>query len=365
MTTPLPMTPGRRTSLLLGVPVLLALLALSVHIFVFRILVLLVNENPTSRSVSLSVPVRGGQVRVTSNNGNVVFQTSPHTSQILVRGQLTSTFVRPVFAHQVTASGLNIGPTCRVPVAICSANFTVTGPSGLPVNLSAQFGNLTTSHLRGPVTLTGNSGDIYTSSLTGRIQLTDQFGNIHASRLDGTMRVVNNSGDIDISSLTGPIQLTDQFGNIRASGLAGSTRLVNNSGDIKVSGATGDTQLRDAFGNVNVTGLSAATVAASDNSGDITLRFTTVPRQVTVDDSFGNVTLVLPAGSTAYQVHTRNSFGSTHVSVPQNPAARDVIRVSNNSGDIAIINGGQPTPSSGPQPVRPVRPARPARATRH
>ncbi len=125
------------------------------------------------------------------------------------------------------------------------------------------------------------------------------------------MRVVNNSGDIDISSLTGPIQLNDQFGNINASRLDGSIRLGNNSGDINVSGATGDTRLQDAFGNINVTGLAAASVVAADNSGDITLRFATVPRQVNVTDSFGNVTLILPVGSTAYQVHTHNSFGST------------------------------------------------------
>ena len=114
-------------------------------------------------------------------------------------------------------------------------------------------------------------------------------------------------------------------------------RLGNNSGDINVSGATGDTRLQDAFGNITVTGLAAANVVATNNSGDITLRFATVPRQVNVTDSFGNVTLVLPAGSTAYQVHTHNSFGSTNVSVPRSPTATHVIKVSNNSGDITIV----------------------------
>ncbi|MGP8000935.1 MAG: DUF4097 family beta strand repeat-containing protein [Streptosporangiaceae bacterium] len=346
MAAPLPMTPARRTTLLIGVPVLLALLTLGVHTFVKRTVLFLVNENPVGRSVALTAPVTGGQVRVTSNNSNLVFRTSPHASQIQVRGRLTSTFVKPLFAHQVTASGLSFGPDCRVPGGNCSASFTVTAPSGLPVNVSTQFGSLTTSHLRGPITLAGNSGDIDAASLTGRVQVTDQFGTIHARQLTGSIRVVNNSGDIDISSLTGPIQLTDQFGNINAAGLAGSSRLVNNSGDIDVSGATGDTQLRDAFGNINMTGLSAATVSASNNSGDVTLRFTTVPRQVTVNDSFGNVTLILPAGAVAYQVHTRNSFGSTSVSVPTSPTARDVVRVTNNSGDITIINGQSPPPAA-------------------
>ena len=362
MAAPLPMTPARRTTLLIGVPVLLALLALGVHTFVKRTLLFLVDGTPVSRSVALSAPVTGGRVRVTSNNGNLVFRASPRTSQIQLRGQLSSTFARPGFAHQLTASGLSFGPVCRIPVGNCSASFSVTAPAGLPVNVSTEFGNLITSQLLGPITLTGNSGDVDASSLTGRIQVSDQFGTIHAGRLAGTIRVANNSGDIDISSLTGPIQLTDQFGNIHASALTGSMRLVNNSGDIDVSGATGDTQLQDAFGNIDVTGLSAATVVAGNNSGDITLRFSTVPRQVTVNDSFGNVTLVLPAGAVAYQVHTHNSSGSTSVSVPNSPAARDVIRVTNNSGDITIINGQSPPAS--PSAARAPRTPRPARAAR-
>jgi hypothetical protein len=57
---------------------------------------------------------------------------------------------------------------------------------------------------------------------------------------------------------------------------------------------------------------------------------------VTVTDSFGNITLVLPPGPVAYPVATRNSFGSTTVSVPRSPTAGNVITASNNSGDITI-----------------------------
>jgi len=76
---------------------------------------------------------------------------------------------------------------------------------------------------------------------------------------------------------------------------------------------------------------------ARNNSGDISLTFTKVPRQVTVTDSFGDITLVLPPGSATYRVATRNSFGSTTVSVPQSPTAGNVITASNNSGNITII----------------------------
>jgi hypothetical protein len=64
---------------------------------------------------------------------------------------------------------------------------------------------------------------------------------------------------------------------------------------------------------------------------------------VTVTDSFGDITLVLPPGSATYRVATRNSFGSTTVSVPQSPTAGNVITASNNSGNITIITQNEQT----------------------
>jgi hypothetical protein len=334
--TPLPMTRGRRTALVIGVPVAVALIAACVPLWARAALQWVASTDTVGYPVAFSAPVQGGQVRVISNKGDLVFRTSATAQQISVRGHLSSSLARPTFSHRSTAAGLALTSGCNVPIGNCNIGFTVTAPAGLPVTLSNAFGNLTASHLPGPVTLSNNSGDIITSALSGRIQLNDQFGNINASQLHGSMRVVNNSGDIDVAGLTGPIQLYDQFGNINASQLYGSTRLVNNSGDINVSGTTGDTQLQDQFGNINLTALAAASVTATNSSGDITLRFAAVPKQVNITDSFGNVTLILPVGSTAYQVRTHNSFGSTNVSVPQSTTSAHVIRVSNNSGDITI-----------------------------
>lgn len=334
--TSLPMNRARRTTLVIGVPLAVALIAACVPLWSRMALQWLASNDMISYSVAFSAPVRAGQVKVASSNGDMVFRTSATARRISVRGHLSSSLARPAFSHLDTATGLHLNSSCHVPFGNCSINFAVTAPAGLPVTLDDAFGNLTAGHLSGPVSLSDNSGDISTSDLGGQIHLSDQFGNIGATRLHGSIRVVNNSGDINVASLTGPIQLNDQFGNINARQLDGSTRLVNNSGDINVAGATGDTRLQDAFGNIDVTGLAAASVVAANNSGDVTLRFATVPRQVTVTDAFGNVTLILPAGSTAYQVHTHNSFGSTSVSVAQNPASAHVIQVSNKSGDITI-----------------------------
>jgi S-adenosylmethionine hydrolase len=298
--TSLPMTRGRRLTLAIGVPVAVALILVCVPLWARGALQVVANHDQVGYSVAVSAPVRGGQVKVTSGNGDLVFRTSRTAHDISVRGHLSGALARPTFSHQSTATGLDLNSGCNAPFGNCNISFTVTAPAGLPVTLDDAFGNLTAGHLSGPVSLSNNSGDIDTSDLDGRIQLNDQFGNIWASQLRGTMRMVNNSGDIN------------------------------------VSGATGDTQLQDSFGNIYLTGLAAASVVATNNSGDITLRFATVPTQVNVTDSFGNVTLILPAGAVAYQVHTHDSFGSTSVSVAQSPTSAHVIRVNNNSGDITI-----------------------------
>jgi DUF4097 and DUF4098 domain-containing protein YvlB len=335
--TPLRMTPARKLTLAIGVPVALALIAGLVPLWARGFIAFIAARDQVGYTVRLSTPVRDAQVRVSVGNGNMVFRTSRAARDISVLGRLSGSLARPTFSHSATSTaGLDLNSNCNVPFGDCNINFAVTAPAGLPVTLNDSFGNLTAGQLPGPVSLTDNSGDIFTSDLFGQIQLNDQFGDINASRLHGSVRVLNNSGDINLFGATGPIRLNDQFGNINTSGLDGSTRLVNNSGDINVSGATGDTQLKDAFGNIYVTGLAAASAVAANNSGDITLRFATVPQQVTVTDSFGNVTLLLPAGAVAYQVHTHNSFGSTSVSVAQSPTSSHVIRVSNNSGDITI-----------------------------
>jgi hypothetical protein len=293
-----PMTRARWVVLAVGLPVVLALIAFAVDGWVNRTVIYLADQHDVGYSVRFSVPPAHGQVRVHSTNGDLTVKTGTGP-QIKVQAHLSGSFVRPSFSHQSTAAGLSLNPECHVP-GNCLLNLDVTVPAGLPVSVS------------------------------------DSYGELDASGLHGTVALSDNSGDLSASRLTGNLHLSNSFGTLTASGLAGSIRLDNNSGDIQAAGVTGDTRLQDSFGTISVTGLAAADVVATNNSGDISLTFTRVPARVNVTDSFGNITLVLPAGPTTYRVQTRNSFGSTTVSVPQSLSARNVITASNNSGDITI-----------------------------
>jgi hypothetical protein len=294
------MTPARWTILATGLPVVLILITLAGYVWVQRTVVFLGSQNEVSYSVGFSVPPAQGRVRVHTSNGGLTVSTGTGR-RIVVHGQLSGSFVRPTFSHTLTADGLSLNPQCHVPAGNCSLDLGLTVPARLPVSVSESFGTL------------------------------------NARGLHGTVALSDNTGDLIASRLTGKLHLTDSFGTLTASGLAGSIRLDNNTGDIQAAGITGNTRLQDSFGNTSVTGIAAADVVARNNTGDIYLTFTKVPRQVNVTDSFGDITLVLPPGPATYRVATRNSFGNTTVSVPQSLSAPNVITASNNSGDITII----------------------------
>ena len=70
-----------------------------------------------------------------------------------------------------------------------------------------------------------------------------------------------------------------------------------------------------------ITGLASLNVSVSDDSGDITLTFSKVPDAVRVVGSSGNITVVLPHGSTAYDVTASTDSGQRTVNVPTNSSS--------------------------------------------
>ncbi len=297
MNVPLPMTPARRAILVIGVPIVLAVIVTGAAGWASGAVTVFTHQ--VSYRVAVNAPVKGGHVSVTADNADVTLRGGTG-GQIRVRGTLRGSLVRPTFSWHSTAAGLALHSQCRVPAGVCSLRYAITAPVGLPV------------------------------------AVTDSSGNLNASGMRGTVTLSDSSGDLGASGLAGNIRLDDSSGNITASGLTGGIRLDNSSGDITASGLTGDLQFRNNSGNVVVNGLAGTDVVGGNSSGDITLTFTKIPGRVQVTDSSGNITLVLPPGATAYDVIPSNSSGNTAIAVPRNSSSKHVIIVADQSGDITV-----------------------------
>ena len=277
MTTPLPMTAGRRAALILGVPLALAVIA-------WTALTAVAFAGQGSYSVRLVVPVHGGTVNLSAGAADVRVTQAPG-KQLRLTGTARYSLVRSKVTWHPTASGVTVSTQCRFVTGVCDFNFRAVLPAGKRAVLSDGSGNLTLRGLTGPVSVGSGSGDVQANLLTGAVSLQ------------------NGSGDISGNSLSGP----------------------------RVT-------LKDGSGDIVIHGLASLDVVVSDGSGDIALTFSKVPSRVRVSDSSGNVSVVLPPGPTHYQVNATTNSGNRTVSVPTNSGSAHVITVTDGSGDVSVTN---------------------------
>jgi hypothetical protein len=274
---PLPMTTGRRAALILGVP--LALLTIG-----WTALTAVALIGVGSYPVSLDLPARGRTVTLAVDSGDM--RISPDASnRIRLRGTARWALIRSRVTWQRTSAGVVVRSQCRQPTGSCSFDYQVSLPRDLPTVLSSGSGDLTVQGLAGHALLQDGSGDIRASALSGGAEIKDQ------------------SGEITGAFLSGPRVLIE-----------------NESGDI------------------TVTGLASQDVTSTGQSGNITLTFARVPQRVVVSNQSGDVKLVLPPGPTLYRVSANTSSGQTSVHVPTSSASSRVITVTDQSGDITVIN---------------------------
>jgi hypothetical protein len=277
MSTPLPMTKGRRLALLLGVPIALALIA-------WTGLTEVAYAGLGSYPVRLVVPVHGSTVSLSTSAADMQV-TQAARSTLWLTGKARYSLVRSTVTWHATPSGVIVSPRCHFFVGDCSFSFHVVLPAGRRAVLSDGSGNLTLRGLTGPVSVGSGSGDV------------------QANLLSGTVSLQTGSGNITGSALAGP----------------------------KVT-------LKAGSGNIAIDSLPSLDVVVTDGSGNIDLTFSKVPTRVRVSDSSGNVSVVLPPGPTHYQVDASTNSGSRTVTVPQGAGPAHTITVTDGSGNVSVTN---------------------------
>jgi Putative adhesin len=277
MSTPLPMTKGRRLALLLGVPPILVLIA-------WTGLTEVAYAGLGSYPVRLAVPVHGSTVGLSVGAADVQVTQAPG-STLRLTGKARYSLVRSTVTWHTTPSGVIVSPQCHFITGICSFSFRAVLPAGKGAVLSDGSGNLTLRGLTGPVSVGSGSGDV------------------QANLLSGTVSLQSGSGNVTGSALSGP----------------------------RVT-------LRAGSGNITFDSLASLDVVVSDGSGNIALTFSKVPTRVQVSDSSGNISVMLPPGPTHYQINATTNSGNRTVHVPTNSGSAHVITVTDGSGNVSVTN---------------------------
>ena len=233
------MTAGRLLALLVGVPLTLIIIGWTGVTWVAY-------AGQGSYPVRLDIPVPGRTVTVSADSGDMLI-TQAAGDRLRVTGTARYSLVRSTVTRHFTPSGVTVSSQCHFVTGVCSFNYQVVLPAGLPALISDDSGDLHGSGLSGPrVTLRDSSGDITVRGLASA----------HVTASDG-------SGDIILTFTKVPSRVS----------------VSDSSGDIHLVLPRGDTAYR---------------VIASTSSGTTTTRVPTSPASthvITVTDGSGDITI--------------------------------------------------------------------------
>ena len=267
------LTPARVLTLVIGVPLVLALIG-----WLGFSTVALVGQ--ASYPVSYVIPVTSGQLVAGVGGGNVTLRQGPGQTAHLT-GIVQYDLIRPGVSESTGPSGTNLNVSCRISVGSCGLNATLEVPSQTAVTLSSGGGDMKVSGID-DVTLSSGGGDVAISGSGGLTSVTTGGGDLTASDLAGVLKFSTSGGDI-----------------------------------------TGND-------------LAAPSVNAGSGGGDVTLVFTEPPANLDITSDGGDVTVLLPHGSTAYYITSSPDGGNDSESVPASRLSHNTISVDSGGGDITI-----------------------------
>jgi hypothetical protein len=134
-----------------------------------------------------------------------------------------------------------------------------------------------------------------------------------------------------------PVSASTDGGNVSVTGTAGQVTLSTSGGDVSANQTSGPLSLHTTGGNIQAAQVSSATVTATSGGGNIDIVFSSVPRDVHVSTSGGNVTIALPPNAAGYHVTAGTDGGNVTDAVQQNTSSQNVVTVTTGGGDITIV----------------------------
>jgi DUF4097 and DUF4098 domain-containing protein YvlB len=219
--------------------------------------------------------------------------------------------------------------------------------------LPSGFGDLTLNSEFGDVTLTDvslehviahtGSGSVVASNVasSNEIDLSSNYGGITIrGGSAATLKASTNSGEVSLNQVkvSGALTAHSDFGALRlVQASAASYDLSSNSGGISLDSARGKVKAFTSFGDIEISGGDQATLNLNTNSGQVRYSGSLGAGPHSLQSSFGEIHLTLPAKS-ALQLDLKTDFGKINTGFAVTTSgAPDGKRLS------GTINGGGPT----------------------
>ena len=252
-----PLTKGRVLALVIGLPLVLAIIGWSA-------LTAVAFAAQDNYPVRLNLPVHGGTVNFSVDSGDVtVGQTAG--DRVAATGTAHYSLVRSTVTRSVTATGTTVSSHCHFVTGECSFTYRVGLPAGVRATLASGSGDLMLRGLSGYVNAAAGSGDITGTGLSGpRVTLETGSGDITVSGLaSANVTASAGSGNVTLTFTKAPNQVS----------------VSDSSGDVHVVLPPGRTLYR-----VDVSASSGSTAVKVPQS-------TESPHVIKVSTGSGNITI--------------------------------------------------------------------------
>jgi len=125
-------------------------------------------------------------------------------------------------------------------------------------------------------------------------------------------------------------------GNATVTGTTGNVTLSSGGGNVTANHTAGNLTLNTDGGDINGTALTAAHVTAGTGGGNITIEFATVPANVHINTDGGDITVIVPQGTTQYNVHASSAGGSVADSLSIDSSSPHTITATTGGGNITL-----------------------------
>lgn len=242
-------------------------------------------RTPAAANATVEVAVRG-TVRVTgwSRNEVHVTGTTDAGDRLVLEGSGRSVAVR-LRGERGRGGTANI--EVRVPAG---SSVEVSGGSGA-IHVSGVTGAVETNSQGGPITVTGAPRRIEVNAAGGPVTIDARTGSLEISALGGPVRV---SGAVrertEINAVGGPVDVLGSVNDIEVNSMGGPVRVVDAGGRVEISAVSGNVEVRG----------SRLRGSVQNVSGNVTVTSTgPLAGALSLDSHSGNVELRLPAGASA------------------------------------------------------------------
>jgi DUF4097 and DUF4098 domain-containing protein YvlB len=172
-------------------------------------------------------------------------------------------------------------------------SFKIYVSKNVTTDLVTSGGNIELTGVSGNQEFTTSGGNLVLKDIEGKIKGRTSGGNISFRDLKNDIDLTTSGGDIEAENSSGNINISTSGGSIRLNGLKGDIKASTSGGNVEGETIEGDLSAHTSGGNISLHELNCG-LNAGTSGGNIDVSIKTLLKDISINNSAGNVNLKIP-----------------------------------------------------------------------